>query len=154
MGHDVPIGGNGRLQLSASPNAMTNDSDGLDRLLPRHELPYDLEIRWNIVQRRRFLRRRVEESASGHIRDLSLDGALIEVPLPSDVEIGSSVVIEFRSERGVVVVRDRRTTAGGNAVLYGVQIATNHRLQKTISDVVGQIQGRCEHLQQAWERAR
>ncbi len=132
---------------------MTSGHDGIDRLLPRHELPFDLEIEWDVTQARGLFGKSSENAVEARLRDISLDGALIEVPMPSHNELGDRVSIRFRGEAGTVKIRHRRPTTTENRMLYGVQINMTPGLREVIIDVVDQIQGTDRQLQEQWERA-
>ena len=76
------------------------ESLGVPRLLPRHEMPFDLEIEWNVVKSHRFLGKDTETSVAARVLDLSLDGALIEVPMPTDHRPGEQISIRLSGEDG------------------------------------------------------
>jgi len=117
-------------------------------------MPFDLEIEWNVVQTRRFLGKGDKSGIDARVLDLSLDGALIEVPMPTDHQRGERVSIRLLGEDGCVRIRHRRLTATENRMHYGVQLEMTEGLRRVIIDVVTDIQGRTPLMQQRWEASR
>jgi len=114
-------------------------------------MPFDLEIEWNVVQTRRFMGKEVETSIAARVLDLSLDGALIEVPMPTDHRPGEQIAIRFRGENGSVRIRYSRPATTESRMLYGVQLEMTEGLREVIVDAVSDIQGKSSLLQQRWE---
>ncbi len=106
-----------------------------------------------MTQSRGLFGRSSESVVEARLRDVSLDGALIEVPMPSHHEVGERVAVRFHGESGTVKIRHRRLTATENRVLYGTQIDMTPGLREAIIDVVGQIQDADKQLQERWERS-
>jgi len=100
---------------------MGHDHSGLGRLLPRHPVNLDAPIRWDIRQTRRLIGRSREVSESGRLLNLSLEGALIEVPLPNSRTSGDRVVIAMGdNRRGMVEIKHSRLAKSGDRMLFGV----------------------------------
>ena len=124
----------------------------LDRLLRRHVTGAGLEIIWNVhlVRVGRF-KKHEEVSSSGVIRDLSLEGALVEVPGDQDHEIGECVKIVFRGADGRVEIRHRRAGPEGR-ILYGVKFFPDVEFINEVKDAVGAMRGHAHELNAAWKR--
>ncbi len=131
---------------------MAADREGLDRLLPRHDMPFDLEIEWDIQLRRSGLRR-TERGVGARIRELSLSGALIEVPMPSSHEPGDRVRIRVQGDEGHAIIRHSRESTLGNRMLYGVHLEPSPGLTKFINKLMEGMRGPgIQELRADWER--
>lgn len=127
---------------------------GLRRLLPRHAVPARAVIDWNYLPRRIGRRReRLEPTAQGILVDVSLEGALIEVPSHQVHRVGDRVVVKFAGVRGVVEIRHSRPSDDGY-VLYGVRAFGGTDLARTLTRAVDQIRGDRAALREAWDHAR
>ncbi len=134
---------------------MNAGPSGLDRLLPRHEIPPTVEVEWDVRERRRGIRKTTEACVIGRLRDLSLEGALIEVPSPSEFEPDDSVKIRIRGEEGRAVIRHVRPGSNGDRVLYGVRFEMTPGLLEVVNQEVELRRGVSPgDLKTAWERSR
>ncbi|MFT5203090.1 MAG: hypothetical protein ACI9C1_002487 [Candidatus Aldehydirespiratoraceae bacterium] len=123
----------------------------LDRLLPRHELADRRPLSWNVRLERKSFLKKEEVSTPAVIRDLSLEGALVEVPATDEIEPGTRVHVRFLDLNGVVEVRHRRVSEEGY-VLYGVRFIPEPALRDAINSEVGTLRGRSAELNAAWLR--
>lgn len=130
------------------------DDSGLDRLLPRHELPNALAVRWNTARRPRSWRDRTAAGADGLVRDVSLSGALIEVDEESPLEVGEEVEVMLGQNRGTVVVRHVTPADGTHGVLYGVEYGDgDSALKQQFEIVVAHLRGDDGTLGRVWRNA-
>jgi len=133
---------------------MSHDHSGLGRLLPRHPVNLDAPIRWDIRQTRRLIGRSREVSESGRLLNLSLEGALIEVPLPNSRTTGDQLVIAMGDDRrGKVEIKHSRLAKSGDRMLFGVVFIEAAALVGTISELVATARGDRAKLENAWENA-
>ncbi len=131
---------------------MATHRDGLDRLLPRHEMPFDFEIEWDVQLRRSGFRREMQ-GVGARIRELSLTGALIEVPMPSCHERGDRVMIRVEGESSHAVIRHSRESTLGNRMLYGVHLEPSPGLTQFINKLMEGMRGPgVQELRTNWER--
>lgn len=135
----------------------------LDRLLPRHPLPVHAQFRWDVKDDRRFPPRS-NPFVMATIIDISLEGALIEVPATSRHQIGEQVAIRFGGVDGHAKVRhvqagdrgrggDRRRGGdrGGGTVRYGIQWVSEPDLAASVGQAVAAVRGDDAQLRAAWE---
>ena len=129
---------------------MTFDEKGLDRLMPRHDLPQALTIRWDTARKRGRPGRDVGWEAV--IRDLSLNGALIEVDGDRTNAVGEHVRIRLGGLEGTVEVRHRAEATEGHGQLYGVSFVDTAQLQGQFEILIGYLRndGRIRNL---WQHA-
>lgn len=86
------------------------------------------------------------------VRDMSLTGALLEVPGDDRHDVGDNVRVRLRGVDGTAIVRHRRP-AGGDGVLLGVRFLPDPPLDAVLADAVGRLRGRSDHeLEVAWQR--
>lgn len=136
-------------------SGMSQDHSGLGRLLPRHPVNLDAPIRWDLHQVRRLIGRSRETSKPGRLLNLSLEGALIEVPLPTERHPGDRLVISMGDDRrGAVEIRHSRLAKSGDRMLYGVTFVEASALTGIISELVATARGDRAKLANAWENAR
>jgi len=123
----------------------------IDRLLPRHQLPARAQFRWNVVAERRFPPR-AAQFVMATIIDLSLDGALIEVPASSRHEVGERVALRFGGVDGQATVRHRQAVdPERGTVRYGIQWEFLPELAGTVEQAVATVRGDDAELRAAWE---
>ncbi|MEZ5167271.1 MAG: PilZ domain-containing protein [Acidimicrobiales bacterium] len=115
---------------------MTPGATPVDRLLPRHDTSSGFELAWNIHEERTGFRKSQEVSARGVIRDLSLEGALVEVPESQHHEPGDRVVVRFRGHEARAQIRHRIPGSRGH-VMYGVRFIGDHDFNQALIGVVG-----------------
>ena len=129
------------------------DAKHIDRLLPRHDAATQLDLSWNVrVERTGPLKRHREEiSAASWIRDISLEGALVEVADSSVHEIGDRVAVRFRGIDGHAVIRHCRPGDDG-MLLYGVRFLPDLELKAALDAAVGDLRGHSAELSMAWKR--
>jgi hypothetical protein len=123
----------------------------LDRLLPRHDAERGLDLTWNVRQVRTGFRKTEEQSTPATIRNLSLEGALVEVTATEDHEVGTQVDVRFRGIDGRAQIRHRQPGADGE-ILYGVRFFPESGLGAVVIEAVGQLRGHAEELDSAWNR--
>jgi len=134
---------------------MSHDHSGLGRLLPRHPVDLDAPVRWDVRQTRRLMGRSRELSESGRLLNLSLEGALIEVPLPTERIAGDRLVIAMGDDRrGKVEIRHSHLAKSGDRMLFGVTFIEAAALTGIITDLVTAARGGRSKLMDAWENAR
>jgi len=133
---------------------MSRDSTGLDRLLPRHPINLDVPVVWDIRKVRRLIGRARETSEHAQLLNLSLEGALIEVPLPTDRLPGDRLVIAIDDRRGEVEICHARVAKSGNRMLFGVTFVNAPALTGTINGLVATARGNDAQLLAAWNRAK
>ena len=122
-----------------------------DRLLPRRELTTRVQIAWDVKPPRRFSRRG-EEFVMATIIDLSLDGALLEVPDSSDHEVNDIVSLRFGGVDGRALVRHRRNDASGAGMIrYGIQWVGLPELRAVVERAVAAIRDENDELRPLWE---
>lgn len=127
-----------------------DDGVNLDRLLPRHPLGENrVQIAWDVRPARR-LSRRGERLVMGTIVDLSLDGALVEVPAAYQHAVGDSVSLRFGGIEGRATVRHRHDA--DDSVRYGVQWSGSADLRAVVERAVGVVRGHNAELRSHWER--
>lgn len=123
----------------------------LDRLLPRHQPRDIVQFGWNVVPERRFPKR-AEQVTMATIVDLSLGGALIDVPGPCRHEAGEVVAVRFGGVDGAATVRHcRESDDRPGMTRYGVEWRPGHELAAMIERAVTTIRGREAELRHAWE---
>jgi len=133
---------------------MRSDPSGLGRLLPRHPIDLDVPIRWDVRQVRKLVGRSREVSEPARLLNLSLQGALIEVALPTPRRTGDRLVIAIGDDRrGTVVIRHSRLAKSGDRMLFGVSFVEATALSGTISELVASTRGDQAKLMDAWENA-
>ena len=123
----------------------------IDRLLPRHESGDRLPLSWNVRLERKSLLKKEEVSTPAVIRDLSLEGALIEVPTTDVIASGTGVDIRFRDLDGVVEVKHSRVSKDGY-MFYGVRFIPEPMFRNAIEVEVGELRGHSAELAAAWQR--
>jgi PilZ domain-containing protein len=123
----------------------------LDRLLRRHPAEVGLEFVWNPHLEKVGLFKKEETSSIGFIRNLSLEGALVEVPVDQDHEPGDTVLIRFRDTDGRAEIRHRSAGPDGH-FLYGVKFVRQPEFNAAIEKAVGELRGNAEKLDIAWKR--
>jgi hypothetical protein len=129
------------------------DATHLDRLLPRHDPAINLDLSWNVrvVRTGVFKQHREEVSAAAWIRDISLEGALIEVPDNNVHDIGDYIDVRFRGLDGRAKIRHCRRGDDG-MLLYGVRFVPGSMFKEAIDAVVGELRGHSAELSMAWRR--
>ncbi len=116
-----------------------DDRLALKRLLPRHVVPGTAVIDWNLTSARTGWRRAALEPASrGTLVDVSLEGALVEVPDDQEHEIGDRVLVELAGVRGTTEVRHRRLGYDGY-LLYGLRSFGGTDLTRTLARAVDEL---------------
>ncbi len=134
---------------------MGHDRSGLDRLLPRHPINVDVPIAWDIRRVRRLVGRSREVSDAARLLNLSLEGALIEVPLPSGRAPGDRVAIAMGNDRrGWVEIRHARVAKSGDRMLYGVRFVDSTALTGTVIHLVATARGTNKELLELWNHTR
>ncbi len=123
----------------------------IDRLLPRHEATSGLELSWNVRMARKGFRHKEETSHHALIQDLSLEGALVEVPDSQTHEVGTRVDVRFRGIDGHAEICHRRD-GGEGYTLYGVKFLPELGFGSVINAAVGEMRGHSAELDVAWNR--
>ncbi len=127
----------------------------LDRLLPRRPVDTDVPIAWDIRRTRRLVGRSHEISDPAQLLNLSLEGALIEVSLPSDRVPGEQVMIAMGDDRrGRVEIRHARVAKSGDRMLYGVKFIEGAALSGIINHLADTARGNRGELLELWNHAR
>lgn len=94
-------------------------------------------------------------SDTGQLLNLSLDGALIEVPVPTGRKPGDRVVIAMGDDRrGTVEIKHARLAKSGDRMLFGVTFIEADALKGIIGELVATARGDRAKLIDAWENAR
>ena len=129
------------------------DAKHIDRLLPRHPSAMNLDLSWDVRTDRRgfFKQHREELSTAASIRDISLEGALVEVIHTIVHDIADKVAVRFRGLDGEAVIRHCRPSSEGK-VLYGVRFVRNPLFKDAIDAAVGELRGDKSALSTAWQR--
>lgn len=130
---------------------MTNGANPIDRLLPRHEAAPALELSWNLRMARKRLLGKEEAYSHAMIQDLSLEGALVEVPASQVHELGTRVHLRFRGAEGHAVICHRREGREGY-FLYGIRFLPDPAFGSAIISAVGEVRGKRAELDLAWNR--
>lgn len=126
----------------------------IDRLLPRHESADSIDLSWNVrVPRTGLFRTRTGEEISDRatIRDISLEGALIELADSHEHEVGEHIPVRFRGLDGEAVIRHCRP-GESDTLLYGVRFLPNPVFNDAVSSAVGELRGHSAELSRAWQR--
>lgn len=126
----------------------------LDRLLPRHSLDIGVAIDWNVREERQGLVRRVATSDSARIVDLSLEGALIDVPSGRECAVGDVVVLRIDGVEGRVHIRHREDADEAGGIRYGVRFVGDHELRELVGEMVGLLRDHEGRIAAAWKHAR
>jgi hypothetical protein len=129
-------------------------TNNIDRLLPRHESPESLDLSWNVrVERSGLFKNKGEEiSDRATIRDISLEGALIEITDSHHHEPGDEIAVRFRGLDGQAVIKHRRRADGSETLLYGVRFRPDAAFNDAIDEAVGEIRGHSSELNRVWQR--
>lgn len=98
-----------------------------------------------------FKQHREEVSAAAWIRDISLEGALVEVPDSNVHAVGDHVNVRFRGIDGRAMIRHCRQGNDG-MLLYGVRFLPVPMFKEAIDAVVGDLRGHSAELSTAWQR--
>ncbi len=134
---------------------MSPNESGMDRLLTRHKIDVDIHITWDVRAARKLLGRSKETSSTARLLNLSLEGALVEVALPSDRKPGDIVTIEMGAgRRGTVEIRHAHVEKSGDRVLYGIKFVESSALTAVINHIIADARGSNDKLRRAWESAR
>ncbi|MDG2025979.1 MAG: PilZ domain-containing protein [Acidimicrobiales bacterium] len=120
------------------------------RLLPRHETAGDIIVTWNVHTARAGLFKKEERSETAALRDLSLEGALVEVVDGAPFEVGDVVPVRFRGLDGNAIVRHVHTE--GDASFYGVNFSPEQEFSSAIDAAVGELRSHSAELLAAWHR--
>lgn len=123
----------------------------VDRLLPRHDTAEGLELVWNIREERTGFRRREVVFTHARVRDISLEGALLEVSSSEDHKVGDRVDVRFCGAEGQAIIRHRRDGDDGD-VVYGVRFVRDEDFAEALDLTVGHMRGRGAELSRAWHR--
>jgi hypothetical protein len=126
----------------------------LDRLLPRHPLDIGVAIDWNVREERHGFLRREATSDPGRIADLSLEGALIDVPSGPVCAVGDVIVVRIDGVEGRVQVRHREDADETGGVRYGVRFLDDHELSELVGQMVGLLRDHEGRIAAAWKHAR
>ena len=128
-------------------------ANNIDRLLPRHESVTSLDLSWNVRVERsgRFKTHSEELSDAATIRDISLEGALIEVGSKHKHAVGERVAVRFRGLDGRAVVKHCRPGDDGT-LLYGVRFLPDPIFNNAVNSAVGELRGHSAELNMAWHR--
>jgi hypothetical protein len=131
------------------------DPKALDRLLPRHEVaPMRATLEWDVrTERSGFKRHEVADEAV--VVDLSLEGALIEVPKSGPERAkGDVVCVRLGGASGEATVRHRRESDDATTWLYGIEWAGGGELRDAVENGVEQIRANATAVRRAWEAQR
>lgn len=130
------------------------DAKHIDRLLPRHESATSLDLSWNVRVARsgRFKKHREEMFDPAVIRDISLEGALVEIADVHEHEVGERVAVRFQGLDGTAQIRHRRPGRDGS-LLYGVRFLPDPEFNDAVDTAVGELRGHAGDLVRAWQRA-
>ncbi|MDW3218592.1 MAG: PilZ domain-containing protein [Acidimicrobiales bacterium] len=124
----------------------------IDRLLPRHEPPGDLELDWHVhVERVGFLKKE-ELHHRGVVCDLSLEGALVRVDDADKHQVGDEIAVRFRGLDGTATIRHIQRTED-DEVHFGVRFEPAPAFRDAIDLAVGELRGHSSELSTAWNRA-
>lgn len=118
-----------------------------DRLLPRHEIESGLKVAWDITNKRTRLFKKTEVSGRAVIRDLSLEGALVDVPDSYVHSIGSSVTVRIGAQEGQLEIC-RIADGPPGFVTYGTRFVADEELQSSVNQIVADVRSRTipDHL--------
>ena len=124
----------------------------LDRLLPRHALDgQPVQIGW-AVRRARKPFRRTDSMEMGTIVNLSLDGALIEVPASCRHRVDDTVALRFGGIDGRAIVRHVQHDEDDDTVVrYGIRWSDAAELRAVVEKAVAAVRGRNADLRRRWE---
>ncbi len=115
----------------------------------------DVPIQWDVRTVHRMIGKDYEESVDARIIDISMEGALVEVPMPTDKVAGDRVVIEFDTDqRGVVEIRHSRVALSGDRMLFGVRFTFSGSTVPAVCELVDGASGRSPELLHVWNSAR
>jgi PilZ domain len=123
----------------------------LDRLLRRHPVETGLELIWNPHPEKAGLFKKEEVSSVAIVKNLSLEGALVEVPDDQDHKLREHVTVRLRDIEGQVEIRHCSDGPEGR-VLYGVRFLSGDDFKALIERVVGELRGHATELETAWKR--
>lgn len=131
------------------------DSQGLDRLLPRHEVApaMSASLEWDIRERR-MLWKRDEESFEATVLNLSLEGALIEAPSDSAHQVGDVVSVRLGEIEGDAIIRHAQRNEDDTSWLYGVAWGKGPELRAAVAAGVEQLRDSNSELRRNWEGQR
>lgn len=131
---------------------MIHGANPIDRLLPRHDTETGLELTWNVRMARKGLFTKEEEFSHATIQDLSLEGALVEVPDSQVHELGTTIAVRFQGTKGrAVVCHSRKGNTG--YFLYGIKFLPGREFNAAVGTAVGEMRGRPAELDLAWNQA-
>lgn len=106
-----------------------------NRLLPRYPIGTNLELLWDVSSKRRNIGRRPRPPARARVRDLSLEGALVELPEHPSRQRGERLVVGFGG--GLCLVEVVHRDAGREAAdLCGIRFL---RPDQAFGEAVSQI---------------
>lgn len=125
----------------------------IDRLLPRHDAALDLEITWDVRTERGGLFRthRDEISDRGVVRDLSLEGARVEVHTDRTHAVGDRVAVRFRGHDGEAEIK-HCVSGPDDTTVFGVRFRGSHDFVDAVGSAVGELRGHSAELAMAWRR--
>ena len=125
----------------------------IDRLLPRHQSVVSLDLTWDVRHERDGMFKKIEVSDVAVIRDISLEGALVEVKSKLNHTVGEKVAVRFREFDGTAVIRHCRDgEEDGGSAFYGVRFIGDRDFVEMLSTAVGELRGHSAELSRAWLR--
>jgi len=130
---------------------MGNSANQLDRLLPRHESPGSINVDWHVHMARDGLFKKAEVCTPAVMRDISLEGALVEVDSATRHEVGDRITVRLEGHEGIAVIRHARE-GDDSAMLYGVRFLRDEGFNDAIDLTVGKLRGHSAELATAWQR--
>ena len=127
----------------------------LDRLLPRHPLgDQRVQIGWDVRPPRKLLRR-AERMHMGTIVDLSLDGALIEVPASCRHRVDDIITLRFGGVDGRAIIRHvQHDDEDDEIARYGIRWSEATEIRTVVEKAVAVVRGRNAELRGRWEQTR
>ncbi len=131
---------------------MASGAKNVDRLLPRHVAGKPLEFRWFVPPvKKSFFKKVVPAFATVEVKDISLEGALIEVEAGQDHAVKTMVRVEFHDTVGDAEIRHSRVEDSGR-VLYGLRFVPGSNFSMIVDSIVGEIRGDSNALKLAWNK--
>lgn len=131
---------------------MAFGTKNVDRLLPRHVAAKPLDFRWYVPPAKKsFFRKEVPNFTNVEVKDISLEGALIEVDAGQDHAVKTMVKVEFHDAIGDAEIRHSRVEDSGR-ILYGLRFVPGSDFSMVVDSIVGEIRGDNTALKLAWHK--
>lgn len=131
---------------------MASGAKHVDRLLPRHVSGKPLTFRWYVPPAKKsFFKKVAPDFTEVDVKDISLEGALIEVDAGHDHPVKTPVRVEFNDAVGDAEIRHSRVEDNGR-VLYGLRFVPGSDFSMVVDSIVGEIRGNNSALKLAWNK--